>query len=139
MQGLEPESRAFLIVTDSALQKLAPRDAAYPAALAWLNALPWSNFMGQAQANLTGAKRFLNLLGNHATKDSRESPAGRVSIIAAQVGAGFDKVFSDFAVPPSLLTQQIISWFCSLKFPEVLDTQLNSAAVYKALTEFLRM
>ena len=87
--------------------------------------------------NLTGARRFLNLLGDHATKVSRESTAGRVAIISAQVGAGFEKVFSDFTFPPSLLTQQIVSWFCSLKFPAVLDTQLDS--VDKALTEFLRM
>ena len=87
--------------------------------------------------NLTGARRFLNLLGDHATKISRESTAGRVAIIAAQVGADFEKVCSDFTFPPSLLTQQIVSRFCSLKFPAVLDTQLDS--VDKALTEFLRM
>ena len=81
-------------------------------ALAWLNTLPWGNFTGEAQVNLTGARRFLNLLGDHTTKDSRESTAGRVSIIAAQVGAGFEKAFSDFTFPPSLLTQQIVSWLC---------------------------
>ena len=34
VQGLEPASRAFLIVTESALQRLEPKDAPYPAALA---------------------------------------------------------------------------------------------------------
>ena len=136
VQGLEPASRAFLVVTESALQRLQPKDAPYPAELAWLTTLSWGNFTG-AQENLTGARRFLNLLGDHATKESRESMVGRVTIIAAQVKAGFEKVFSDFTFPPSLLTQQIVSWFCSLKFPAVLDAQLDS--VNTALTEFLRM
>ena len=137
VQGLDLTARAFLIVTDSALLKLEPRDAVYTADLAFMETLSWGSFEDKSTSDYAKAKRFLRLLDDRTTKAARQDSAGRLCVMAAQIGAAFNKVYSDFTFPPTLITQQIVSWFVNLKWPTVLDIQLDT--VDCAFTEFLRM
>ena len=137
VQGLDLTARAFLIVTESALLKFESRDAAYTADLAFMEALSWGSFKDRSTSEYAKAKRFLRLLGDRTTKAARQDSAGRLCVVAAQIGAAFNKVYSDFTFPPTLITQQIVSWFINLKWPTSLDIQLDT--VDCAFTEFLRM
>ena len=91
-------ARAFLIVTDSALLKLQPRDAVYTADLAFMEALSWGSFEDKSTLDYAKAKRFLRLLGDRTTKAARKDSTGRLCVMAAQIGAAFNKVNSEFTM-----------------------------------------
>ena len=134
IQGLDPAARAFLMVTERALLKLGPRDAVFTADLAFMETRSWGSFEDQASSDYARAKRILGLLGDRTTKAARQDSAGRLCVMASQIGAAFNKVNSDFTFPPTLITQKIVSWFVNLKCPTVLDIRLGT--VDRDFTEF---
>ena len=91
VQGLDLTARAFLIVTDSALLKLEPRDAVYTADLAFMETLSWGRFEDTAASNYARAKHFLRLLGDRTTKAARPDSAGRLCVMASQIGAATEQ------------------------------------------------